>query len=419
MEQKDYQDGNGDSRDMGAGGTSDETGGAGQHQFLLHHEQNRHQQQQQQIDHFHQSLQSNTDYLSSFLGNPAGMPRPTAPGGPAAMVGSNPMMPSAQNIGAATGANDLAPLPIQQHQHQQQQQQQQMDPSSMRQQEMMALMEAQRRNVNMNAFNPALLQQFQSQQQQMEANAAHNQMMMNHQNQQNNPGMLQQHDPLMLGNMLHQARGMGAQQMPMEAQSLFSNQMASRMAMMAGNPMAPSPVYQRRINPEEELKLAGNRGTIEPFPEKLHRLLMETEKAGMESVISFTDNGKAFEIHKPDRFFKEIVPNYFKQSRLSSFKRQLNLYGFELIATGPTRGGYSHEKFLKDQPELCRQIRRRDIKFNSRPKSNKWEINAPDFYNMPPITASQNAKETTTDDDDKTNEQAAQAEKTASPGSDA
>lgn len=94
----------------------------------------------------------------------------------------------------------------------------------------------------------------------------------------------------------------------------------------------------------------------------MHRLLTEVEGAGRSDVISFVASGRAFAIHKPDKFFKEIVPLYFRQSRLSSFKRQLNLYGFELINTGPTRGGYYHEMFIKDRAELCRRMRRVAVK---------------------------------------------------------
>jgi hypothetical protein len=107
-------------------------------------------------------------------------------------------------------------------------------------------------------------------------------------------------------------------------------------------------------------------GVIEPFPEKLHRLLSEVEAAGRSDVISFVASGRAFAIHKPEKFFKEIVPLYFRQSRLSSFKRQLNLYGFELINTGPARGGYYHELFVKDRPELCRRMRRVAVKVSSK-----------------------------------------------------
>jgi hypothetical protein len=375
-----------------------------QQQFILqqHSEQAR-RQQPHQMDQINQGVLSNTELLSSLMGNnggveaagreqfllggPTGAHQVNITGGTTSRSNAMMVIPS-QIMGMDPAMNPSVTM------------QQQVDPSRMRQpQDVFALMEAQRRDVN--AYDPALLQQIQQsqyQQHHIDATlAAQNQMMVNQQHQGNSL-LLQSHDPLMLGKMLHQTRGMGPPNMPMEqAQSLFSTQMASRMALMATNPLLSAPpAYQRRlVDPGEELKLAGNKGTIEPFPEKLHRLLIETGNAGLESVIAFTDDGAAFEIHKPDRFFKEIVPKYFKQSRLSSFKRQLNLYGFDLIGTGPTRGGYSHRKFLKDKPELCRQIRRRDIKFNSSrgPKEGNWEMNAPDFYNMPPIAASVSEKQ--------------------------
>lgn len=119
-------------------------------------------------------------------------------------------------------------------------------------------------------------------------------------------------------------------------------------------------------------------GVIEPFPEKLHRLLLEVEAAGRSDVISFIAGGRAFAIHKPDNFFKEIVPLYFRQSRLSSFKRQLNLYGFELINAGPARGGYFHELFVKDQPELCRRMRRVAVKVSSKQDRGDETSDTPD-----------------------------------------
>ena len=182
----------------------------------------------------------------------------------------------------------------------------------------------------------------------------------------NNTGSVQS---LLRGNIHNQ--DLQATYAPNEANTLFQSQMnLSLLRLRSQQPVDSSTFRGRRlVDPEEELKAAGNRCLVEPFPERLHRLLMETEKAGQHEIISFTDDGKAFEIHKPDRFFKEIVPKYFKQSRLSSFKRQLNLYGFELISSGPTRGGYRHERFQKDNPLLCRTIRRRDVKFYS--KSSK------------------------------------------------
>jgi hypothetical protein len=139
-------------------------------------------------------------------------------------------------------------------------------------------------------------------------------------------------------------------------------------------------------------------GVIEPFPEKLHRLLLEVEQAGRSDVISFIANGQAFAIHKPDKFFKQIVPKYFRQSRLSSFKRQLNLYGFELINTGPARGGYYHEMFIKDRAELCRRMRRVAVKLSQQDEKQKNQDDtqmSPDLKLLP-LLANDNEISTST-----------------------
>ena len=77
-----------------------------------------------------------------------------------------------------------------------------------------------------------------------------------------------------------------------------------------------------------------------------------------------------------DTFFKEIVPLYFRHSRLSSFKRQLNLYGFEQINIGPFRGGYYHEMFHRDSPEMCRRMRRVAVKVSGATAQRKKEQEA-------------------------------------------
>jgi hypothetical protein len=61
-------------------------------------------------------------------------------------------------------------------------------------------------------------------------------------------------------------------------------------------------------------------------------------------------------------FFREIVPQYFRQTKLTSFKRQLKLYGFELITYGPNKGGYRNEMFSKTDADKCKNMRRVAIK---------------------------------------------------------
>jgi hypothetical protein len=83
-----------------------------------------------------------------------------------------------------------------------------------------------------------------------------------------------------------------------------------------------------------------NRGGVtEPFPEKLHRMLDNAERERTTDVVSFFSHGRAFAIHKPRRFVQEIMPRFFRQTRLTSFQRQLNLYGFRRISQGPDNGG--------------------------------------------------------------------------------
>lgn len=127
-------------------------------------------------------------------------------------------------------------------------------------------------------------------------------------------------------------------------------------------------------------------GVTEPFPEKLHRMLREVEKNQQSDIIGFLGHGRAFAIHDPDRFCKEVMPNYFKQSRLSSFQRQLNLYGFTRITNGSDAGGYYHELFLRGRAALAIHMRRVGVtSATSNHRSIRPTGNTPDFYNMIPV----------------------------------
>ena len=246
----------------------------------------------------------------------------------------------------------------QQHQQLQLQQQQQLQQLQL-QQQMQLQYQHNNNNNNNNSNNNNRMPQTQSsggttpgQANSYQNNPIYGQLMMANQ-QQNGIG------PMMGNNTMNAGGGAGV-------------------GSLAGRNHATSAAQQQEINLLQQFQShnalsfpGGNRrmrgGVIEPFPEKLHRLLVEVEAAGRADVISFVANGRAFAIHKADNFFKEIVPLYFRQSRLSSFKRQLNLYGFELINTGPARGGYYHELFVKVRPELCRRMRRVAVKVTPAP----------------------------------------------------
>jgi len=102
------------------------------------------------------------------------------------------------------------------------------------------------------------------------------------------------------------------------------------------------------------------KGTVnESFPQKLYRMLEEAETNGMKDVVSFLPHGKVFVIHKPRKFVLDLIPKYFSTGRMSSFQRQLNLYGFRRVKGGAEKGGYYHDFFFKGKPELCMKIKRK------------------------------------------------------------
>jgi len=96
----------------------------------------------------------------------------------------------------------------------------------------------------------------------------------------------------------------------------------------------------------------------ESFPEKLSRMLKETEQSGQSDVVSYTPSGQAFKVHKLSLFTSEIIPKYFRHKCYPSFRRQLSMYGFQRIQIGPEEGSFAHPFFSREHPELVRHIQR-------------------------------------------------------------
>jgi hypothetical protein len=59
------------------------------------------------------------------------------------------------------------------------------------------------------------------------------------------------------------------------------------------------------------------------FPLKLNDLLENAEKDGDQDIVSWLEDGKAFRIHNRDAFCEKIMKLYFKQSKFTSFTRQV------------------------------------------------------------------------------------------------
>ncbi|KAL7470568.1 hypothetical protein ACHAXS_010817 [Conticribra weissflogii] len=76
------------------------------------------------------------------------------------------------------------------------------------------------------------------------------------------------------------------------------------------------------------------------------------------------------------------MPKYFRQSKLTSFQRQLNLYGFCRLTSGTDRGAYYHELFLRHRLFLRKRMSRIRIK-GTGIKGKASPETEPDFYSMP------------------------------------
>eukprot|EP00529_Nitzschia_sp_RCC80_P013369 CAMPEP_0113451780 /NCGR_PEP_ID=MMETSP0014_2-20120614/6512_1 /TAXON_ID=2857 /ORGANISM="Nitzschia sp." /LENGTH=609 /DNA_ID=CAMNT_0000343141 /DNA_START=89 /DNA_END=1918 /DNA_ORIENTATION=+ /assembly_acc=CAM_ASM_000159 len=83
------------------------------------------------------------------------------------------------------------------------------------------------------------------------------------------------------------------------------------------------------------------------------------------------DNGESFVVKDPKRFESEIIPQFFKHSKFTSFVRQLNFYSFRKIKFGDgirfdpeaeiknkNFWRFYHEKFRKGRPDWLIHVKR-------------------------------------------------------------
>jgi hypothetical protein len=92
------------------------------------------------------------------------------------------------------------------------------------------------------------------------------------------------------------------------------------------------------------------------FPYRLHQVLAAvSNKTDQDSrVISWTPSGTTFRIHDLDAFKTQILPQYFpKQKKYSSFRRQLQYYGFTTLGWNQ----FGHPLFIRNQEEQLVNIK--------------------------------------------------------------
>jgi hypothetical protein len=93
-------------------------------------------------------------------------------------------------------------------------------------------------------------------------------------------------------------------------------------------------------------------------------MLEATEDKSLTNIVSWMIHGRAFKVHNPIEFVNCIMPQFFSQSKYTSFQRQLNMYGFQRFSSrcSKDKGAYYHNNFIRGSRHLCRGIIRSKIK---------------------------------------------------------
>nr|XP_058147078.1 heat shock factor protein 3-like [Dasypus novemcinctus] len=103
-------------------------------------------------------------------------------------------------------------------------------------------------------------------------------------------------------------------------------------------------------------------------PGFLSKLWALVDDSVSDDVIGWSENGQSFYIVNEQTFAKDLLPKYFKHNNISSFIRQLNMYGFRKVMalengmTGQEKRvamEFQHPFFRKGESNLLENIKRK------------------------------------------------------------
>jgi len=101
-------------------------------------------------------------------------------------------------------------------------------------------------------------------------------------------------------------------------------------------------------------------------------------------VITWFPAGKSFVILKSDQFTKQILFDFFNETNFKCFIENLFSWGFKCLVGSAKNAAFYHDMFLRDQPQLCKQMRMNSISVNecdiSKTKKSSMSITSYDSY---------------------------------------
>lgn len=80
------------------------------------------------------------------------------------------------------------------------------------------------------------------------------------------------------------------------------------------------------------------------FPTALFDILADPE---LDDIITWLPHGRSWRMVDVDKFTEQVLSSYFKQTKYTSFIRQVNGWGFRRVQSGSEINTYYHELFLR------------------------------------------------------------------------
>ena len=128
----------------------------------------------------------------------------------------------------------------------------------------------------------------------------------------------------------------------------------AQVAATAATTSTTTPASSARRQQQDASPYAAAGGTR--FPMKLHMLLESMEKSNNSHIVSWLPNGSSFKVHDKQQFTSEVLPVFFGTSKYKSFQRNLNLWGFQTVSKGRSKGECSHPLFkVKSKTDECQK----------------------------------------------------------------
>ncbi|CAH8868407.1 unnamed protein product [Trichobilharzia szidati] len=141
---------------------------------------------------------------------------------------------------------------------------------------------------------------------------------------------------------------------------------------------------------------------VQSIPAFLTKLKLLVDNEETNDLIYWDPLGASFHIRDGNRLAKELLPLYFKHNNLSSFIRQLNMYGFRKInrvdPALPMKADtedmeFSHPFFIRNKESLLPQIQRRTSNMGSpvlSARNQNWGVRLPFTQTNPGVNGTIN-----------------------------